>query len=361
MTELFKGIAVLMVILVHSHQRYGLTYSQSAIQRFGQMGCQIFFVLSSFGLCYSFSKEVPKWSSHMKKRLSGLAVGWWGAILINALYRVAMAIFSQKDIVENVNIPGVIINALFLNGFVPVNGINNTVVRGGWYIGTTVILYAIFPLLYKIYFSDKNASLKKYRAVLFPTVIFLITAVVVIVSERIHPLFICSNNSFVYFSFINQLTPFSLGIVFFDICNSDKKSKYAPLISIVLWIASIFLFYCGWRYSFVFCQSFVACAFVFIGWWLFNNERVCDVINKNKNCVLRALNSFGKISFPIYLTHQFVVYDFSVVCLKFLRPLCNNDFLWYIILLPIEIVLVYFVGSVYNKCILGIKNFKKAK
>ncbi len=358
-TDFFKGIAILLVILVHSHQRFDLSYAQSAIQRFGQMGCQIFFALSAFGLCHSFSRKPLPWTSYMKKRISGLAIGWWGAIFLHVVYRILMAIVMQKNIVEEINVPGVVINALFLNGFVPVNGINNTIVRGGWYIGTTVILYAFFPLLHKIYFSNKNVFWKRYRPLIFPTVILAITTILVIGLEKIHPVFVCTNNSFVYFSFINQLTPFSIGLVLFDISNSDKTSKYAPFFSICFATLSIILFYGRWHYSFVFSPSLVAASFLLLCWPMLSCPKSFNCFNNDKNIVIKAIREIGKISFPIYLTHTFIVYDFSAVCLKFLLPIYNNNFLWYIILLPIEFCLVVLVGYAYNKSISFIEKIKR--
>lgn len=357
-TNFFKGIAILLVILVHSHQVFDLTLPQSAVQRFGQMGCQVFFVLSSFGLCHSFSKKVPGWFSHIKKRLSGLAIGWWGAIALHLIYRILVAVLLKKDVLGTCNFPGMLINALFLNGLVPVAEINNIVVRGGWYVGTTVILYALFPVLYKVYFSNGHEIWKKHRPAIFSSVIFLITALIVIVSENVHPLFACENNSFVYFSFINQLTSFSLGIVLFDLVNNRRPRRVVPYLSLGSFVVSVALFYGGWRYSFVFCPSFVAASFMLLFWCIMDRQTFCDKIDGEKNLIIKTIHRFGSISFPIYLTHSFVVYDLSVIFLKLLRPVCNNEFVWYLILLPIDFCLVYVVGYVYNKCISLIKTKK---
>lgn len=355
LTLFFKGIAILLVILVHSHQRFLLSDAQRAIQKFGQMGCQIFFVLSSFGLCHSFSKETPEnWLSHMKKRISKIAIGYWGAIFLTAVYRVLFAIVLQEDLLPALNIPGIIINALFLNGLVPVEVINNTIVRGGWYIGTTVILYALFPLLYKVFFCSKKSWVRR-RVLIFPMTVFFTSAAIVIIAGFIHPAFSCHNNSFVYFSFINQLAPFSLGIVLFDLVNRCAATKYAPHFSAVCFLIAIILFYGDYKYSFVFCPTFVALAFMFLFWHLSKDLKFYNFIHSS-NKIVGIINKFGEISFPIYLTHPFVVYEFSLISLKILRHIYHVDLLWYLILLPIEFCLAYFVGYIYNKCIFYIKN-----
>jgi hypothetical protein len=360
LTDFFKGIAIILVILVHSHQAFDLLPMFNAVQRFGQMGCQIFFVLSSLGLCFSYSKKQLPFIPFMKKRVSKLLIGYYGAIILHAVYRVLVAIMQGKDIVSSLNIPGIIINMLFLNGFVPINGINNTIVRGGWYVGTTVILYALFPLLYKIYFTEKNAFWKKYRAIIFPLAIFCITFPAIIIAGLIHPALMCSNNSFVYFSFVNQLTPFSLGLVLFDIKNQLRITKKTLLFSLLALIVSIILFFGEFQYSFVFCPSFVAISFLLLYMWVSTNQNIYNTINEGSNCIIRTILKFGANSFSIYLTHSFIVYEFSMVCLKFLHMMHPNDLVWYIVLLPIEFCLIFIVGYVYNKCIalLQRKNIK---
>lgn len=356
LTEFFKGIAILMVILVHSHQIFDLSAPYNTVQKFGQMGCQMFFVLSSFGLCHSFSKKVPNWFEHMKKRISKLAVGYWGAIILHAIYRLALALFTKPGgYLSALNIPGIVINALFLNGIVPFSAINNTIVRGGWYVGTTVILYALFPLLYAVYFSDKYPWWKKYRTILFPVITFLLTVLAVVIAEQIHPIFICKNNSFVYFSFVNQLTPFSLGLVLFDICRGGYTVKKAGWYSLLTGIVAVVLFYANIPYSFVLCPTFVACSFMLLYRVVLGDQRAYDRINSCSNGVIKVVRKFGKISYPIYLTHSFIVYELSTVCLSWLRPICGNDLLWYAILLPIEIYLVYLIGHLYDKVLMFIK------
>lgn len=59
LSEFFKGIAVFMVVLVHTHQCFRLSGLQNLIPRFCQMGCQIFFELSFYGLCHFFSAKRP--------------------------------------------------------------------------------------------------------------------------------------------------------------------------------------------------------------------------------------------------------------------------------------------------------------
>lgn len=362
LTNFFKGIAIFMVILTHSHQMFNLPNVLRYIPRFGQMGCQIFFVLSAFGLCHVFAKKTPTWLSHMKNRLSKLAVGFWLAIVVFAVYRIFCFLFLDQysSLLKAINIPGIIVNALFLNGLVPFDGINNTIVRGGWYIGTTVILYALFPLLYRFYYSKKYTKWEKYRFIIFPLIILFLSSCAVVFSGIISSHFLCKNNSFVYFSFVNQISPFTLGIVLYDISNRfNNKSKFAYIASLTFLIASIVLFFGNYKYSFVFCQTLIALAFTLFFWQIYNNAKIFNSISNSSNWVIRIICNFGKLSFPIYLFHSFITYEFSILCLKILNSIYDNEVLWYLLLLPAIICLSYLIGFIFNKVIIYISNATK--
>ena len=53
----FKGIAILMVVLVHIEQKFQLPEWMTYVPQMGQLGCQIFLVLSSYTLCFSVDKK----------------------------------------------------------------------------------------------------------------------------------------------------------------------------------------------------------------------------------------------------------------------------------------------------------------
>ena len=50
--DLIRGIAIIMVFIVH----YGQSFGTPEITEFGQMGCQLFFLVSGYVCCYSYKK-----------------------------------------------------------------------------------------------------------------------------------------------------------------------------------------------------------------------------------------------------------------------------------------------------------------
>lgn len=55
LVDIFKGFAMIMVVIVHAEQIIALPSGVDCIAKFGQMGCQIFFLMSAFTLCISNS------------------------------------------------------------------------------------------------------------------------------------------------------------------------------------------------------------------------------------------------------------------------------------------------------------------
>ena len=55
LVDIFKGFAMIMVVIVHAEQIIGLPNGIDCFARFGQNGCQIFFLMSAFTLCISNS------------------------------------------------------------------------------------------------------------------------------------------------------------------------------------------------------------------------------------------------------------------------------------------------------------------
>ena len=98
--DILKGIAMIMVILVHYNQSFvhGVRFFM-----FGQMGCQIFFVLSGFGVAASFAKKTRESAEPFVAakqfyyaRFKALAPGYWLMIFVFwALNLIALRLTSD--------------------------------------------------------------------------------------------------------------------------------------------------------------------------------------------------------------------------------------------------------------------------
>ncbi|MBE6795950.1 MAG: acyltransferase [Ruminococcaceae bacterium] len=349
-TSFFKGVAIILVVLVHSVRYFDLPFYAKCVQNFGQMGCQIFFLISAFGLNVSFSRNPCKWKNFVLHRLSKLSISWWAAILVFAVYRLVIALVNSENPLAAVDLPGIAVNAVFLNGVVPFGNINNAIVRGGWFVGTIVILYALFPLLHRIY-NIKKENWEKHRVWLFPLIVASGCSVVMILAWFIHPYLGCGNNTFMYFSFVNQLPAFVLGFSLYDLLVVRKsKAKWSLPLFAVMMALSLLLFFKDFKYSFVFVPTTVSVAWISLIAFFVNNKKCSKATENKSNIIVKTVMNFGKYSFPIYLTHSFVVYDFSEFALRLLSRVYENDTLWYFVLLPIVFVAVYCLGRIFDLC-----------
>lgn len=82
--DFLKGIAILMVIIVHTSQRVNMTQGYSNIAMLGQLGCQMFFVISGFSLSSSFAHNHSLGRFYWNRFIS-IAPGYYIAIIISIL------------------------------------------------------------------------------------------------------------------------------------------------------------------------------------------------------------------------------------------------------------------------------------
>jgi peptidoglycan/LPS O-acetylase OafA/YrhL len=133
--DIIKGIAMMMVILVHYNQMF---YSANILlSKFGQMGCQIFFVASGFGSAISFFKiskscenKKEAWKKFYLSRIKAIGPAWWGMILIVFLVNTLSLKTTGKSLAFGTNrgAVSILLNVLFLNGLFPF--CNNNVMPG---------------------------------------------------------------------------------------------------------------------------------------------------------------------------------------------------------------------------------------
>lgn len=340
--DTMRGIAILMVILVHTSQQVqGVNYL-SSIAQYGQMGVQLFFIASAFTLCYSF--DVRKQSNEPLRnfyfrRYFRIAPGYYFGILIY-FFITALISYGWDSDRDPVNI---ILNILFLNGLFP--DANNTVVPGGWSIGTEMIFYLFFPFLYQFVMSLQNKY--RYTYLLFPIITLIFSfAIQFLISNLIDMPHLFGNNRFFYFNILNQLPVFCIGISLY-IAFRDGK------------LTNINRFYC---FTFLFLFSFIAAflmlntvslpkfnyiLFPFVSGLSFIFVFILLHFHKITNGSILA--KVGVLSYSSYLIH----FVFAIYLVEILSKSLNfilADFRL-IIIYPITTIITYFTSKIIYKFI----------
>ena len=315
-----------MIIVCHITQVFDIPSSLLSMSSFGRMGCQIFFLLSGFTITMSYDKSCSTLMTFYKKRWLGLAPGYWLSILITViLSAVTILITGKNQLGTSLKFEGIIVNMLLLNGLVPTDA-NNLVFRGGWFVGTLTILYLIYPFLHKGERKYGNPFL--YGCIVSS---MLISAVLFLLTDKVYS----SCGDFLYFSFINQLSPFVLGILLY---RNVEQGKYDKLNSFVFFILSVLFFLYPVPFRAVIVPFFFSLSVFYL----------LKILWDKKLPLCNILCRFGELSYPIFLLHIFIIWDIPILILSHFVPLnLWSCMLWGVV----SLVIIYYVGRPYNKLI----------
>lgn len=298
--DIMRGIAILMVILVHTAQGInGLTILKN-ISAYGQMGVQLFFIASAFTLCYSLdvgrSKE-PLLNFYIR-RYFRIAPGYYVGIIIYLLIDTIYKYVNTTSVLGgNYNPINILVNMLFLHGIFP--PANNNVVPGGWSIGTEMLFYLIFPALFGIYrFLNKKIQ---YSYIAVPFIVLslslLAQGVFYFLTGR-SSYFL--NNGFVYYSILSQLPVFCLGVSTYFAFKEGLLKKISLRVSLFIFISlSIVSAYLMVRGTEIFVLINTLTPFISGLSFVF----LFVVLQYGKNVQSAFLEKIGVLSYSCYLLH----------------------------------------------------------
>lgn len=331
--DLLKGIAICMIIGVHSGQRIANLSPALDFLAFGQMGCQIFFVLSGFTISLSYEKHRAKkrsnWS-YIKNRYVSIAPGYYFFIFLILTLNLIFKNFGiTLGFSSELSWQGVVGNLLLLQGILP---FCNNVIAGGWYIGTLMVMYILFLILFPFYQREKKYF--KYM----PTAWAILSWIAVfVVYKNTGNKMVIENNRFVYFSFIIQMPCFLWGMTLYEEYKEGKlegKNKNRYLIAGILTFLFCFvLFFTKISFRWMILPYFMGIATycLFIG--MIRSEKN----EKDMRRIHGILERCGENSYYIYLSHPFFVWTMPLwteCLLKRLGVVYSGNILYAILIIP---------------------------
>jgi peptidoglycan/LPS O-acetylase OafA/YrhL len=247
-----RAIAALMVVMVHSQQFFNATNGRVVlVAEMGQFGVQLFFVISAFLIFDSLDRlrQRPmfllEFYAHRFLRIAPL---YYFAVLANLLmWRVAAPALGMSDGSNpNYTFANVLANVLFLHGLLP--SANQSIVGGGWSIGTEFIFYFLAPALFLL--RQKPWLLIFIGAACFPAVYAATRVLQPILGE---PGYV-NDNGFLYYSILNQLPVFMCGAVMFAWRDRLFRAP-VPILAVCL-IAPLLPLYYAWTRHFTGTTTF---------------------------------------------------------------------------------------------------------
>lgn len=304
-------------------------------------------------------KEKKKESvgSFYRRRLLSIIPGYYLIIILSFIlnYLLFHTVGGDIGFARNRSPLAILCNLLLVHGLVPFA--NNDVAPGGWFIGTLMIFYLLLPILYKMFFRNKNIG----RIFIFGWQMFVI-AIAIMLVWIFRTTDIVQNNTFFYYSFVVQLPSFMLGILLccndVILCNTTKCIEcYIKVI--LLFTISLFLLYVSGIYHAILQPIIVGGVAYYSLKLLITKEEKGKLKN---NYLINFLCKFGQRSYYIYLVHGFFVWTMPTIIAE-LGKTYQVDFAKkyvYIILLPFMFILSYYCAGICEKqCMKVIKYFEK--
>lgn len=284
-----RGIAILLVILVHTLSCMAAenSYFSGPVRAFivnGQLGVQLFFIVSAFTLMLSYQNrynEKNRTTNFFIRRFFRIAPMYYLAIIFILLDN-HFGLNTYKVQHEQYTLLEIVTNFLFINGWIP--EYINRLVPGGWSITVEFTFYMILPFLCsKI--KSLNASIILVVASLLFSTVFRMIMEVMIGDKGAH---------FLTLNFISQLPVFSLGILAYWILNDKRKIESYSLLFVAL---AVFVY----SYKVVPYHFFYSLVFFLI--LLALTQKPYQLLSN------KILASIGKVSYSMYLIH------FIFICL----------------------------------------------
>jgi len=335
--DFLRGIAILLVIICHvSQAQKDINTLSRGILDFGKIGVQLFFFLSAYTLCLSMStrKEQNFIRNFYLRRFFRIAPLYYLGIL--TYFFVSRVPFLNQDIIlsnyRSYTISNVLDNVFFIHGLIP--SANNSIVPGGWSIGTEMLFYLIFPFLFML-FSKMNVKL-------FYLIPFLALFIAIAFSIKAYQfdrnIF---RDPFYYNHILNQLPVFIIGMSYFFLEKSVliKFNYFTNIACFILLISSSFILMHLLKQNISLSIFLAAISFVF----LMN-------LFKEVKLSLRLLQRIGQLSFSIYIFHFLFAYPLVIQLLHLINGRIN-PYILYSISLIITFLFSIFIATISENVI----------
>ena len=172
----------------------------------------LFFVASAYTLCLSASRRAEPARSFYLRRFFRIAPLYYFAIVLYAIVAYIQVRFGGVDRTADYSLLNVASNVLFLHGLFP--SANNSVVPGGWSIATEMMFYTIFPILFWA-FSRWSSLMRGWLPWAAVGIAFAINLLAQFLIVRVLHRTGIANNSFLYYSLLNQFPVFLIGMALY--------------------------------------------------------------------------------------------------------------------------------------------------
>ena len=269
-----KAFAIFSVLCAHTHPVLDsasdfLHRVSQILSEIGAVGVGVFFVISGY-LFQQGRKHKKSFGIFVEKKFKGLIIPWVTSATIVYLY---VAIRKGGSVLEYL---------LMLVGYESYC----------WYMTVLFVIYIIFYVFTNA-FEGKYENIAIVGMILMSVVSICLRGCGIIRSDAIG----------IYLNIFNWGIFFAVGMVF-----AKAKVKFVNSIFNCLYICIVAIL-CMYVGAYIFNQTFSYYSFYYIGVELiivFAIFCVSDLLARKENFFSNTLIIIGRMSFPIYLYHQFI-------------------------------------------------------
>ena len=281
--NLIYGLAAIWIVLYHIHLKYPLGVPVlSPILKMGNMGVDIFLLLSAVGLSYSIEKNDTK--TFYKNRLKRTFITY---LLIAGPFILWKYFIAQS--ITLMTVPNFLSELSTLSYFWTKEG-----TYPFWYVPCILLFYALYPVFYRIY--------KKNKFYIVGLIIISVIAEILLVLVG-SPIITVTERTF------SRIPIFLTGILLSDYVKKEKKISLPWVIVSFLVLAITMVIYPVtnlYRIHTVlvrYCYGIMAIALIIFGAF------IMELIKKFKatDVFIKIFSFFGAISLEIYLVHVAII------------------------------------------------------
>ncbi len=309
--DALRGIAALMVVLFHftkdrPEQELGF--------KLGVTGVDIFFMISGFVIFMSL-RHIKRGREFVINRFARLYPTYWAAVTFTFIAICAKAFFSNDPNVTAAPISHYLANMTMFQHYFRVPDLDGPY----WTMIVEMLFYLLMLALFKL------NLLKHIRAIGFLICLAVLTNLIIVKSGLLR------NYSFIC-PLLDHFPLFYAGIIFYKIFIKAVKSNINYLILAFCLVLQVAIYDQGGRAKYFISQmEYAGMLIFFFGvFWLFIKGKLKFIISKPSLFL-------GKISFSLYLIHQFISIDVIIPYLE--KQLGINFWISCAMTLPVVLIL----------------------
>lgn len=281
--NLIYGLAAIWIVFFHIHEKYWLGIPiVSNIINCGNMGVDVFLLLSAVGLSYSIEKNDTK--TFYKNRLKRTFVTY---LLIAGPFIVWKYFISQS--ITPMTVPNFALELSTLSYFWTKEGMYPF-----WYVPCILFFYALYPVLYRLYKKNKlNIVGLIVLSIITEILLVYINSPVITVTERT----------------FSRIPIFLVGILLSDYVKKEKKISLPWVIASFVILAVTMVIYPVtnlYKYHVIivrYLYGIMAIALIVAGAF------IMELIKRFKatDVFIKIFSFFGAISLEIYIVHVAII------------------------------------------------------